>query len=144
MLFSKSTHFWSTLFEKNIKYPPLRPVIGGVILATTVYLMGTTKYIGLGIPTIVNAFETELNSYDFLLKLLFTSFTLGAGFKGGEVTPLCLMGAALGNVLLWLIPSTMELLAAMAFVAVVAGATNAPIACTFTAIELFGIASGVF
>lgn len=57
--------------------------------------MGTTKYIGLGIPTIVEAFDVNLNSYDFLLKLLFTSFTLGAGFKGGEVTPpLFFIGAA--------------------------------------------------
>lgn len=144
MLFSKSKHFWSTLFERNIKYPPLRPVIGGVILATAVYLMGTTKYIGLGIPTIVNAFDTELNSYDFILKLLFTSFTLGAGFKGGEVTPLFFIGAALGNVLIWFIPLPMELLAGMGFVAVFAGATNTPIACTVMGIELFGIESGVF
>ncbi|GAL64468.1 chloride channel protein [Algibacter lectus] len=94
MLFSKSTHFWSNLFGKYIKYPPLRPVIGGTILAIAIYFMGTTKYIGLGIPTIVEAFDVNLNSYDFLLKLLFTSFTLGAGFKGGEVTPLFFIGAA--------------------------------------------------
>ncbi|WP_405292200.1 voltage-gated chloride channel family protein [Algibacter sp. Ld11] len=144
MLFSKSTHFWSDLFGKHIKYPPLRPVIGGIVLAITVYLMGTTKYIGLGIPTIVEAFDVNLNSYDFLLKLLFTSFTLGAGFKGGEVTPLFFIGAALGNVLIWFIPLPMALLAGMGFVAVFAGATNTPIACTIMGIELFGIESGVF
>ena len=103
MLFSKSTHFWSNLFKKHIKYAPLRPVIGGVIIAATVYLMGTTKYIGLGVPTIVDAFNIDLNSYDFFIKLLLTSFTLGAGFKGGEVTPLFFIGATLGNVLIWFI-----------------------------------------
>jgi H+/Cl- antiporter ClcA len=144
MLFSKSTHFWSNLFGKYIKYPPLRPVIGGTILAIAIYFMGTTKYIGLGIPTIVEAFDVNLNSYDFLLKLLFTSFTLGAGFKGGEVTPLFFIGAALGNVLIWFIPLPMALLAGMGFVAVFAGATNTPIACTIMGIELFGIESGVF
>ncbi|MEL0653056.1 voltage-gated chloride channel family protein [Algibacter sp. TI.3.09] len=144
MLFSKSTHFWSNLFGKYIKYPPLRPVIGGAILAIAIYFMGTTKYIGLGIPTIVEAFDVNLNSYDFLLKLLFTSFTLGAGFKGGEVTPLFFIGAALGNVLIWFIPLPMALLAGMGFVAVFAGATNTPIACTIMGIELFGIESGVF
>ena len=144
MLFSKSTHFWTSLFKNNIKYPPLRPVIGGVILAAAVYFIGTTKYIGLGIPTIVDAFNVNLNSYDFLLKILFTSFTLGAGFKGGEVTPLFYIGAALGNVLIWFIPLPMELLAGMGFVAVFAGATNTPIACTIMGIELFGIESGVF
>ncbi len=144
MLFSKSTHFWSNLFKKHIKYPPLRPVIGGVILAITIYFMGTTKYIGLGIPTIVDAFDVNLNSYDFLLKVLLTSFTLGAGFKGGEVTPLFFIGATLGNVLIWFIPLPMGLLAGMGFVAVFAGATNTPIACTIMGIELFGIEAGVF
>ncbi|WNH12810.1 voltage-gated chloride channel family protein [Thalassobellus suaedae] len=144
MLFSKSTHFWSNLFKRYIKYPPLRPVIGGVILAVTIYFMGTTKYIGLGIPTIVDAFDVNLNSYDFLLKVLLTSFTLGAGFKGGEVTPLFFIGATLGNVLIWFIPLPMGLLAGMGFVAVFAGATNTPIACTIMGIELFGIEAGVF
>ena len=144
MLFSKSTHFWGKLFKKHIRYAPLRPVIGGVVIAITVYLMGTTKYIGLGVPTIVDAFNIDLNSYDFILKLLFTSFTLGAGFKGGEVTPLFFIGAALGNVLIWFIPLPMPLLAGMGFVAVFAGATNTPIACTIMGIELFGIESGVF
>ncbi|WP_027137298.1 voltage-gated chloride channel family protein [Gaetbulibacter saemankumensis] len=144
MLFSKSTHFWSNLFKTKIKYPPLRPVIGGAILAITIYLMGTTKYIGLGIPTILDAFNVDLNAYDFLLKILFTSFTLGAGFKGGEVTPLFFIGATLGNVLIWFIPLPMGLLAGMGFVAVFAGATNTPIACTIMGIELFGIESGVF
>ncbi|KGL61384.1 voltage-gated chloride channel family protein [Polaribacter sp. Hel1_33_49] len=144
MLFSKSTHFWGNLFKKYIHYPPLRPLIGGTILAITVYLIGTTKYIGLGIPTIVEAFNIDLNSYDFFLKLLFTSFTLGAGFKGGEVTPLFFIGATLGNVLIWFIPLPMGLLAGMGFVAVFAGATNTPIACTIMGVELFGIESGVF
>jgi H+/Cl- antiporter ClcA len=144
LLFSKSTHFWGNLFKKHIQYAPLRPVIGGVVIAATVYFMGTTKYIGLGVPTIVDAFNIDLNSYDFFLKLLLTSFTLGAGFKGGEVTPLFFIGATLGNVLIWFIPLPLPLLAGMGFVAVFAGATNTPIACTIMGIELFGIESGVF
>ena len=144
MLFSKSTHFWGILFKSKIKYPPLRPVIGGAVLALVVYFMGTTKYIGLGVPTIVDAFNIDMKSYDFLLKVLFTSFTLGAGFKGGEVTPLFFIGATLGNVLIWFIPLPMSLLAGMGFVAVFAGATNTPIACTIMGVELFGIESGVF
>ncbi len=144
MLFSKSSHYWSSMFSKYIKYPPLRPVVGGLVLAAIIFTTGTTKYIGLGVPTIVEAFNTSLNAYDFLLKILFTSFTLGAGFKGGEVTPLFFIGATLGNVLIWFIPLPMPLLAGMGFVAVFAGATNTPIACTIMGIELFGIESGVF
>lgn len=143
-LFAKSTHLWSALFSRIIKYPPLRPVAGGLIIAATVYLMGTTKYIGLGIPTIVDAFSENLPWYDFLVKLLKTSITLGAGFKGGEVTPLFFMGSTLGNALSVLIPLPVALLAGMGFVGVFSGATNTPLACTLMGIELFGVESGVF
>ncbi|EID74548.1 voltage-gated chloride channel family protein [Imtechella halotolerans] len=144
LVFSKSTHFWSQSFKNKISYPPLRPVLGGVIIALSIYLMGNTRYIGLGIPIIEAAFNSPMNSYDFLLKLLFTSFTLGAGFKGGEVTPLFFIGATLGNILVWFVPLPMALLAGMGFVAVFSGATNTPIACTFMGIELFGSESGLY
>ncbi|TPE44475.1 voltage-gated chloride channel family protein [Pontibacter mangrovi] len=144
LTFSKLVHFWTDLFKAKIGYPPLRPVLGGVVLAALVFAMGTTKYIGLGIPTIVAAFNQNLPSYDFLLKILFTTFTLGAGFKGGEVTPLFFVGATLGNALAWFMPLPVALLAGMGFVAVFSGATNTPIACTVMGIELFGIEGGVF
>ncbi len=143
-LFSKSTHFWSNLFKAKINYPPLRPLVGGIFIALAVYLMGTTKFIGLGIPTIVESFSIPQDSYVFILKILFTSFTLGAGFKGGEVTPLFFVGATLGSALFMLIPLPMALLAGMGFVAVFAGATNTPIACTLMGIELFGAECGVY
>ena len=92
----------------------------------------------------MDAFSLDLNEYDFLLKILFTSFTLGASFKGGEVTPLFFIGATLGNALVWFVPLPMALLAGMGFVAVFSGATNTPIACTLMGIELFGAESGVY
>jgi H+/Cl- antiporter ClcA len=144
MLFSRTTHFWGRLFSKMISYAPLRPFVGGIILAVAVFFIGTTKYIGLGIPTIVNAFSTTNASYDFLLKILFTGFTLGAGFKGGEVTPLFFIGATLGSALSLIVPLPIAFLAGLGFVAVFSGATHTPIACTIMGMELFGIESGVY
>lgn len=144
MLFSRTTHFWNRLFSKTIEYPPLRPFVGGLILAVTFYFIGTTKYIGLGIPTIVESFSTPNECYDFLLKILFTGFTLGAGFKGGEVTPLFFVGATLGSALSLVVPLPIALLAGMGFVAVFSGATHTPIACTVMGMELFGLESGLF
>lgn len=144
MCFSRTTHFFGTVFKTNIKYPPLRPFIGGIVIALVVWMLGTTKYIGLGVPTIVASFSQDLPYYDFLLKLLLTAFTLGAGFKGGEVTPLFFIGAALGNALFFFIPLPMALLAGMGFVAVFSGATNTPIACTLMGIELFGAECGIY
>ena len=144
MLFSRTTHFWGRLFSKMISYAPLRPFVGGIILAVAVFFIGTTKYIGLGIPTIVDAFSTPNASYDFLLKILFTGFTLGAGFKGGEVTPLFYIGATLGSALSLFVPLPIAFLAGLGFVAVFSGATHTPIACTIMGMELFGIESGVY
>ncbi|URM39050.1 voltage-gated chloride channel family protein [Flavobacterium anhuiense] len=144
LLFSRSTHFWGYIFSKNIKYPPLRPVIGGVILAIAIAGLGFTKFSGLGIPVIVDSFSNPSQWYDFLLKILFTGFTLGAGFKGGEVTPLFFVGATLGSALSTVIPMPIALLAGIGFVAVFSGATHTPIACTVMGMELFGIAPGIF
>lgn len=142
--FSKLLQKFSSVFKSKISYPPLRPFIGGIIVVFSVLAIGTTKYIGLGIPTIVESFEAQLPAYDFAVKMLLTVITLSAGFKGGEVTPLFFIGAALGNALAFFIPLPIGLLAGMGFVAVFAGATNTPIACTIMAIELFGMEAGVY
>jgi H+/Cl- antiporter ClcA len=144
MLFSRSTHYWGVLFSKTIKYPPLRPFIGGLLFAIVIYFISTTKYLGLGIPIIVSSFSNPSEYYDFILKILFTGFILGAGFKGGEVTPLFFIGATLGSALSLIIPLPIALLAGMGFVAVFSGATHTPIACTIMGIELFGIESGLY
>lgn len=142
--FSKSLHKTGQFFKSKIAFPPLRPFVGGIIIAVAVFAIGTTKYIGLGIPTIVQSFESQLPAYDFALKMIFTIITLSVGFKGGEVTPLFFIGATLGNALGLIIPLPTSLLAGMGFVAVFAGATNTPIACTIMAIELFGVECGVY
>ncbi len=143
-LFSKSLSVFTAIFKKLIPSAVLRPCIGGIILVLIIWTIGNTKYIGLGIPTILASFKEPMLSYDFLLKLLLTSFTLAAGFKGGEVTPLFFIGATLGNILFLFIPLPMALLAAMGFIAVFSGATNTPIACTIMGMELFGPAAMVY
>lgn len=143
-IFSKCMHWLSGVFKVKIVYAPLRPLLGGVLIASAVFAMGSTMYIGLGIPTILALFSQPLPAYTFALKMAFTVITLSAGFKGGEVTPLFFIGAALGNALFYFIPLPLELLAAMGFVAVFAGASNAPLACIVLGIELFGIDCGVF
>jgi H+/Cl- antiporter ClcA len=142
--FSKIMHWAGSVFKSAIKYPPFRPVIGGVIVAVAVFAMGTTRYIGLGIPTILESFGTQLPLYDFALKMIFTIITLSAGFKGGEVTPLFFIGATLGSALSLFIPLPFGLLAGMGFVAVFAGATNTPLACILMGIELFGAECGIY
>ena len=147
LVFSKGTHLTAKFYKYFISYPPLRPVIGGIVVSALIILTNNYKFAGLGIPTIKAAFNTPLPTEDFLLKIIFTCLTLGAGYKGGEVTPLFFIGAALGNALAYLFPSevlSMSLMAGMGFVAVFAGAANTPIACIVMGCELFGVESGLY
>ncbi|MND90587.1 H(+)/Cl(-) exchange transporter ClcA [compost metagenome] len=150
MLFSKIMHKISAFFKKRISYAPIRPMIGGLLLMGIICLLKwiapdyATRYLGLGIPIIVESFGQQVSFIDFAAKLLFTAFTLGVGFKGGEVTPLFFIGATLGSALSFFLPLPVGLLAGMGFVSVFAGAANTPLACIVMGCELFGIQAGVF
>jgi len=141
--FTSTGKLFENIFNK-IKFAPLRPLIGGIIIALFIVVFNSTKFIGLGIPSIQDAFINNAGQFDFAIKLILTSFTLSAGFKGGEVTPLFFIGATLGNILIWFIPLPMALLAGMGFVAVFSGATNCVIASIVLGIELFGMQAGIY
>lgn len=138
MVFAQLTHGIAAAAKRLVRRPELRPVAGGILVAAAVFALHTSRYIGLGLPAIAESFQQRLPVHDFAAKLLFTSVTLGTGFKGGEVTPLFFIGATLGNALSHILPLSTSLLAGMGFVAVFAGAANTPIASTFMAMELFG------
>lgn len=144
MIFSRASHATSALFKRAIQYAPLRPFVGGVIVALMVFASGSTRYIGLGIPVIMESFQHPLLPWDFAGKIVFTVLTLGAGFKGGEVTPLFYIGSTLGNALALVLPLPLPLLAAVGFVGVFAGAANTPLTCIIMASELFGSQVTVF
>lgn len=143
MAFAEGAHRSGAFVKRHITYPPLRPLLGGAILAVVVWSTDGWRYIGLGIPTIVEALQQPVHPWDFAAKLVATVGSLATGFKGGEVTPLFYIGATLGNALEPLLQMPVGSLAALGFVAVFAGATNTPLACTLMAIELFGAPIGV-
>jgi H+/Cl- antiporter ClcA len=95
--------------------------------------------LGLGVPTIVRAFsDPGLPTYAFAAKLLFTAITLGAGFLGGEVTPLFFVGATLGSVLALPLGIPLSLGAGLGLAAVFAASANTPLALSIMAMELLG------
>lgn len=144
MAFANATHSLSAFMKRHIGYAPLRPFIGGIVVAVAVWALDTHRYIGLGVPVISEAFQQPTLPWDFFGKFAFTVTSLGTGFKGGEVTPLLYIGATLGNALAPLLHLPFSMLAAIGFVAVFAGAANTPLASTIMAIELFGPAIGPF
>ena len=150
LTFAEANHILSGLFKRFIPFGPLRPFVGGLLIIALVYLLGTRDYLGLGvwapdpsIPTIAGFFGGPVDHWSWLLKMIFTVLTLSAGFKGGEVTPLFFIGAALGNALGGAMGAPIDLFAGIGFVAVFAGATNTPLACTLMGVELFGATNAI-
>lgn len=142
--FARGTHALSAFMKRHVSYAPFRPLLGGTVVASAAWLLGADRYMGLGIPTIVEAFAQPVAPWDFAGKMAFTIASLGSGFKGGEVTPLFYIGATLGNALAPVLNLPFPMLAGIGFVAVFAGAANTPIASTLMAMELFGADIGVF
>jgi H+/Cl- antiporter ClcA len=114
-------------------------MLGGCVIIALTYAIGTRTYLGLGLPLIEASFTPQGVFWGaFALKILFTAITLGAGFKGGEVTPLFCIGATLGAAFAQLTGQPTGFFAALGFVAVFAGAANTPLSCVLMGIELFG------
>jgi len=138
-LFAELVHGVKAAFRTAVPWEPLRPVIGGLIVVIAVFGFQAFDYIGIGTPMIVQSFTPgAVPPPSFLWKLLLTAITLGAGFQGGEVTPLFFMGATLGSALGQMLGVPPELAAGTGFVAVFAGAANTPLACIIMGAELFG------
>lgn len=145
-LFAVMVHHIKTFFTKSINQKWLIPFIGGVIIILITIINGKPDYLSLGVEaeypgaiTIPSSFHAGgSDTWSWLWKTIYTTITLGTGFKGGEVTPLFYIGATLGNTLSGLLNAPVSLFAALGFIAVFSGATNTPLACTFMGVELFG------
>jgi len=145
-LFAWMVHGIKNFFVKRIPIPWLIPVLGGLIIIGLTALIGKPDYLSLGVDpeyagavTIPSAFHAGgAHTWSWLWKTIYTTTTLATGFKGGEVTPLFYIGATLGNTLSVLMDAPVSLFAALGFIAVFAGATNTPLACTIMGVELFG------
>src|SRR3954452_10793777 len=142
VLFAELAHGLKTAFRTTVRWAPLRPLIGGLLVVGLTYAVGSRDYLGLSLPLITKSLAGGVGviAMAFLLKLVFTAVTLGSGFQGGEVTPLFVIGAPLGASLAHPLGVPVPLMAGIGFVAVFAGATNTPLACTVMGVELFGSA----
>lgn len=138
VLFVELTHAIQHQLKSRIRVTEFRPFLGGLALIGLTLLVGNRDYNGLGLPLIERSFLGPVVLGAFLLKILFTSVTLGSGFKGGEVTPLFCIGATAGNAFAQVTHQPTPLFAALGFASVFAAAANTPLACIVMGVELFG------
>ncbi|HET9625099.1 MAG TPA: chloride channel protein [Kofleriaceae bacterium] len=137
--FIELTHAIKRAGERFVPHLGLRMALGGALVVAAWRVLGTADYLGLGVPVIVRAFsDPSVPAWAFAAKLGFTAVTLGAGFLGGEVTPLFFIGATLGGALGPALGLPRALAAGVGLAGVFAAASNTPLALSIMAVELLG------
>ena len=130
----KKTH---KLYDK-IPNKTVAAIVGGLAVAILTFIIGTTDYNGAGMDVIGRAVAGEAEYEAFILKIIFTALTLGAGFKGGEIVPTLFVGATFGNVAGKLLGLGGSFGAGLGMAALFWGVTNCPLTSLILSIELFG------
>ena len=138
-IFCKILHFVSDFAKTKIKNPYIRVVAGSILIILLSWILGTTDYLGAGMPIIEHAMEGHVRPEAFILKMIFTAITLAVGFRGGEIVPTLFVGATFGCFAGGLLGISPSLCAAVGMASVFCGVTNTPISTLLIALELFGM-----
>lgn len=138
ILFCVALHASGKLYKRFFPNTYVRIGIGGTLIILLTLLVGNQDYNGAGMFVIERCFEGKGVPYAFLLKILFTAITLGAGYKGGEIVPSFFIGAAFGFTFGSLLGFAPALCTAIAMGSVFCGVSNCPITSLLICFELFG------
>lgn len=138
ILFCIVLHQTEHLYKKFFSNPYLRALIGGCIIVVLTLMVGSQDYNGTGIGIIEKCLDGSVRPEAFLLKIIFTALTLGAGYKGGEIVPSFFTGAAFGCLFGNLTDFSPMLCTAVGMTSVFCGVTNSPITSLLISFELFG------
>lgn len=127
------------LYKRFFPNPYIRVLAGSAIFIVLTLIFRDRSYNGGGLHLIERCFDGEgVPYYAFLLKILFTSVALGAGFRGGEIVPTLCTGATLGYFIASLFGLPAGLCAAVGMVSLFVSVTNCPVSTVLMAFELFG------
>ncbi|MBR6626737.1 MAG: chloride channel protein [Lachnospiraceae bacterium] len=139
ILFCIILHSTEHLYKKHIKNQYVRIFLSGCLILLLTGLLGTDEYLGSGRMLIEEIFHTQKTGYfTFLIKMIFTALTLGAGYKGGEIIPSFCIGAAFGCMAATVFGLPVSLVTACGMVGLFCGVTNCPITSLLISFELFG------
>lgn len=150
IFFCRMMHAAPHLYEKCLPNPNARAAVGGALVIGLTFLVwiwnpGSYDYNGAGEAVIHAAVGGDARPEAFFFKMLFTTITLGAGFKGGEIVPVFFTGSTFGCTVAPLLGLHPSFGAGLGMVSVFCGVTNCPISSLLLALELFaGDSLGLF
>lgn len=138
VIFCITMHKTEKLYSKLLPNRYLRIAVGGVLVVLLTLIVGTYDYNGAGMDVVERALSGQAKNEAFILKIIFTALTLGAGYKGGEIVPVFFTGATFGNVAGKLLNLSPSFGAGIGLVSLFCGVTNCPITSIMLSVELFG------
>lgn len=137
--FSILVHVIKLFYKKRIKNAYIRALVSSFVLLGVILIFRTVQYNGLSTWMIEAGFHGQTHWYEPISKFILTVLSLGAGFQGGEATPLFDIGASIGGTAAQLMQVSPSLLAALGYVCVFGNAANIPVTSIAMGLELFGI-----
>ncbi len=137
-LFCICLHGAGHFYKKWFPSPYMRVAAGALLVIALTVMSGGTEYNGSGIGLIEKSIEGEVSYTAFLWKIVLTSVTLEAGFKGGEIVPTLAIGASFGALFGALTGQPHGVMGACGMLALFVGVTNCPISTLLIGFELFG------
>lgn len=138
--FIELTHAIKARSTRWLPSLPWRLAAGGAAVALAWPLLGTDAFHGLSTPLItqsMSAFDGP-PLWGFAVKLGLTALSLGCGYIGGEVTPIFVIGALLGNAASGPLHLPVDLAAGVGMAALFGACANTPLAMVVMAVELLG------
>lgn len=138
VLFCKVMHFTPHFYAASVPNPLYRAAFGGVVVLVLTLIVGNQNYNGAGDTVIRSMLAGETIPEAFLMKILFTTVTLGAGFRGGEIVPVLFTGCAFGTWVGPMLGLPHSFSGSLGMAALFCGATNCPLSSILLSYELFG------
>lgn len=136
-LLHKLKHFFQEHFRSDVMKvlaPALCLLAASII---TYFAVGSFRYNGLGGDLLYDIIQGNANDIDDLIKMIMVAFTFAAGFAGGEVVPLLIVGAGLGLSFANILSLPSSHWAVLGAVGMLSGGTNLPLVCFALGLELF-------
>ncbi|MEY8437428.1 chloride channel protein [Atopobiaceae bacterium 24-176] len=119
---------------------PLRCLVigGAVVAAALVAVPGLREWGGLETDLVRPALAGGYAGWGFAAKLALTVVCLGFGLRGGEVTPMFVIGALMGSTVAAAVGADPLVTGALAMVALYAVALESPVSGVLVGCEFFG------
>lgn len=126
--------------RKRMGRSPMRCLVAGgaVVGAALLLVPGLIRWGGLGTGLVVPVLRDAQGGWGFALKLALTVTCLGFGLRGGEVTPMFVIGALMGSSVAATVGADPLVTGALAMVSLYAVALGSPVSGVLVGCEFFG------